>query len=103
MSATDGGPCDAGMARRTRRLWTDEEKPSIGFQAAAPGVLVARVGLRYTVTANLIFKGLRDPRDVAAAAPRACQTKVDTGFVARHAEKQKVRVCLAILSSPDRL
>ena len=36
-------------------------------------------------------------------SPRACQTKVDTGFVARHAEKQKVRVCLAILSSPDRL
>ena len=28
---------------------------------------------------------------------------MDTGFVARHAEKQKVRVCLAILSSPDRL
>ena len=36
-------------------------------------------------------------------AYRACQTKVGTGFVARHAEKQKVRVCLAILSSPDRL
>ena len=28
---------------------------------------------------------------------------MDTGFVARHAKKQKVRVCLAILSSSDSL
>ena len=33
----------------------------------------------------------------------ACPTKVDTGFAARHAKKQRVRVCLAILSAPDRL
>ena len=50
------------MARRTRRLWTDEEKRSICLQTAAPGVSVAQVALRYAVNANLIFKWLRDPR-----------------------------------------
>ena len=50
------------MARRTRRLWTDEEKLSICLQTTAPGVSVAQVALRYTVNANLIFKWLRDPK-----------------------------------------
>lgn len=50
------------MARRTRRLWTDEEKRSICLRATAPGVSVAQVALRYTVNANLIFKWLRDPK-----------------------------------------
>ncbi|MFN4061908.1 MAG: IS66-like element accessory protein TnpA [Paracoccus hibiscisoli] len=50
------------MARRTRRLWTDEEKRSICMQTTAPGVSVAQVALRYTVNANLIFKWLRDPK-----------------------------------------
>ena len=49
------------MARRTRRLWTDEEKRSICLQTTAPGVSVAQVALRYPVNANLIFKWLRDP------------------------------------------
>ena len=58
------------MTRRTKRLWTDDEKWSICFQTAAPGVSVAQVALRYAVNANLIFKWLRDPRyapDPAAA------------------------------------
>lgn len=53
------------MARRTKRLWTDEEKRSICFQTAAPGVSVAQVAQvarRYAVNANLVFKWLRDPR-----------------------------------------
>ena len=50
------------MARRTRRLWTDEEKRSICLQTTAPGISVAQVALRYTVNANLIFKWLRDPK-----------------------------------------
>ncbi|MDO9526585.1 MAG: transposase [Gemmobacter sp.] len=50
------------MARRTRRLWTDEEKRSICLQTIAPGVSVAQVALRYAVNANLIFKWLRDPK-----------------------------------------
>ena len=56
--------------RRTRRLWTDEEKRSICQQTVAPGVSVAQVARRYAVNANLIFKWLRDPRyapDVASA------------------------------------
>ena len=60
------------MARRTKRLWTDEEKRSICFQTTAPGVSVAQVARRYAVNANLIFKWLRDPRFApeAAAGPR---------------------------------
>jgi len=50
------------VARRTKRLWTDEEKLSICFQTAAAGVSVARVARRYAMNANLIFKWLRDPR-----------------------------------------
>ena len=50
------------MARRTKRLWTDEEKRTICFQTTAPGVSVAQVARRYAVNANLIFKWLRDPR-----------------------------------------
>jgi transposase len=51
-----------GVARRTKRLWTDEEKRSICFQTTAPGVSVAQVAQRYAVNANLIFTWLRDPR-----------------------------------------
>ena len=50
------------MARRTKRLWTDEEKRSICFQTTAAGVSVAQVARRYAMNANLIFKWLRDPR-----------------------------------------
>jgi transposase len=56
------------VARRTRRLWTDEEKRSICLQTTTPGVSVAQVALRYTVNANLIFKWLRDPKYRPGAA-----------------------------------
>ena len=50
------------MARRTKRLWTVEEKRSSCLQTTAPGVSVAQVARRYALNANLIFKWLRDPR-----------------------------------------
>jgi len=50
------------MARRTKRLWTVEEKRSICLQTTAAGVSVAQVARRYALNANLIFKWLRDPR-----------------------------------------
>jgi transposase len=50
------------VVRRTKRLWTDEEKRSICYRTAALGVSVAQVARRYAVNANLIFKWLRDPR-----------------------------------------
>lgn len=50
------------MARRTKRLWTVEEKRSICLQTTAPGVSVAQVARRHALNANLIFKWLRDPR-----------------------------------------
>jgi len=62
VSTIDSGHYGDGLARRTKRLWTDEEKRLICFQTAAPGVSVAQVARRYAVNANLIFKWLRDPR-----------------------------------------
>jgi transposase len=53
------------MARRTKRLWTVEEKRSICLQTTAPGVSVAQVARRYALNANVIFKWLRDPRFAA--------------------------------------
>jgi len=72
VSTIDSGHYGDGVARRTKRLWTDEEKRSICFQTTAPGVSVAQVARRYAVNANLIFKWLRDPRfapDPASALP----------------------------------
>jgi transposase len=74
VSAIDSGHYGDGVARRTKRLWTDEEKRSICFQTAAPGVSVAQVAQRYAMNANLIFKWLRDPRyapDPGLALPRS--------------------------------
>jgi transposase len=62
VSTIDSGHYGDGVARQTKRLWTDEEKRSICFQTTAPGVSVAQVARRYAVNANLIFKWLRDPR-----------------------------------------
>jgi transposase len=50
------------MTRRTKRLWTDEEKRSICLQTTAPGVSVAQAARRYAANANMIFKWLRDHR-----------------------------------------
>ena len=71
MSTIDSGHYGDDVARRTKRLWTDDEKRSICFQTAAPGVSVAQVAQRYAVNANLIFKWRRDPRYAPppAAAP----------------------------------
>ena len=74
MSTIDSGHSGDGVVRRTKRLWTDEEKRSICFQTTAPGVSVAQVARRYAVNANLIFKWLRDARyapDPALIAPPA--------------------------------
>jgi transposase len=57
------------LARRTKRLWTDDEKRSICFQTSAPGVSVAQVARRYAVNANMVFKWLRDPRYAPEPVP----------------------------------
>ena len=57
------------MTRRTKRLWTDEEKRSICLQTTAPGVSVAQVARRDAMNANMIFKWLRDPRYTPEAGP----------------------------------
>jgi transposase len=67
----DGGHYGAGVARRAKRLWTDEEKRSICYQTVAPGVSVAQVARRYAVNANMVFKWLRDPRYAPAAMASA--------------------------------
>ncbi|WP_245760326.1 IS66-like element accessory protein TnpA [Roseivivax halotolerans] len=71
----DSGHCGVFMARRTKRLWTDEEKRSICVQTKAPDVSVAQVARRYSMNANLIFTWLRDPRyapDASADPYAAC-------------------------------
>ena len=61
------------VVRRTKRLWTDEEKRSICLQTTAPDVSVAQVARRYALNANMIFKWLRDAR----YAPGSAQGAVD--------------------------
>ena len=61
------------VARRAKRLWSDEEKRSICLQTAAPDVSVAQVARRYALNANLIFKWLRDAR----YAPGSAQASAD--------------------------
>ena len=61
------------VVRRTKRLWTDEEKRSICVQPTAPDVSVAQVARRYALNANMIFKWLRDAR----YAPGSAQGFVD--------------------------
>ncbi len=61
------------VARRTRRLWSDDEKRSICLQTTAPDVSVAQVARRYGLNANLIFKWLHDPRFAPGAAQSAAQ------------------------------
>ena len=61
------------VVRRTKRLWTDEEKRSICLQTMAAEVSVAQVARRYALNANMIFKWLRDAR----YAPGSAQGAVD--------------------------
>ena len=61
------------VVRRTKRLWTDEEKRSICLQTTAPDVSVAQVARRYALNANMIFKWLRDTR----YAPRSGSVVTD--------------------------
>ena len=61
------------VVRRTKRLWTDEEKRSICVQTTAPDVSVAQVARGYALNANMIFKWLRDAR----YAPGSAQGAVD--------------------------
>ena len=64
------------VVRRTRRLWTDEEKRSICVQTTAPDVSVAQVARRYALNANMIFKWLRDARYVPGSAQGAVDAPV---------------------------
>jgi len=50
------------VVRRTKRLWTGEEKRSICLQTTALDVSVAQVARRYALNASMIFKWLRDAR-----------------------------------------
>jgi transposase len=70
------------MTRRTKRLWTDEEKRSICLQTTAPSVSVAQVARRYAMNANMIFKWLRDPRYTPEAGSGVPATTADVaGFL----------------------
>jgi hypothetical protein len=56
------------VVRRTRRLWSDDEKRWNCLQTTAPDVSVAQVARRYGLNANLIIKWVRDPWFAPGAA-----------------------------------
>jgi len=64
------------VVRRTKRLWTDEEKLSICVQTTAPDVSVAQVARRYALNANMIFKWLWDARYAPGSAHSAVDVPV---------------------------
>ena len=64
------------VVRRSKRLWTDEEKRSICLQTVAPDVSVAQVARRYALNANMIFKWLRDARYVPGSTQGALDAPV---------------------------
>ena len=80
------------VARRAKRLWSDEEKRSICLQTAVPEVSVAQVARRYALNANLIFKWLRDarfaPGQVRGAADTPCFLPVE---IVEHARREEPR------------
>lgn len=82
------------VARRTRRLWSGDEKRSICLQTAAADVSVAQVARRYGLNANLIFKWVRDPRFAPGAGQSAAQAPcflpVEIVDHARHEEPRPV-------------
>lgn len=82
----------APMVRRTRRLWSDEEKRSICLQTSAPDVSVAQVARRYAMNANLIFAWLRDarfaPEEGQAAADAPCFLPVE---IVAHVHREEER------------
>ena len=81
------------MVRRTRRLWSDEEKRSICLQTTAPDVSVAQVARRYAMNANLIFAWLRDPRfapaEAQAAADAPCFLPVEIVAQVHHEDERR--------------
>ena len=64
------------VVRRTKRLWTDEEKRSICLQTTAADVSVAQVARRYALNANMIFKWLRDTRYAPGSASVVANTPI---------------------------
>ena len=80
------------VVRRTRRLWSDEEKRSIFLRTTAPDVSVAQVARRYAMNANLIFAWLRDarfaPEEAQAAAETPCFLPVE---IVAHAHREDER------------
>lgn len=81
-----------GVARRTRRLWSEDEKRSICLQTMVPEVSVAQVARRYELNANLIFKWLRDarfaPGSIQSVGDGPCFLPVEIVGGAAHAEKR---------------
>lgn len=97
MSTIDSGHYGDCVARRAKRLWTDEEKRSICFQTTAPGVSVAQVARRYAVNANLIFKWLRDARYAPDTASEPLPS-VEPRFLPVEIVAEPRRVCRRLIS-----
>ena len=91
-----------GVARRTKRLWTDEEKRSICLQTTAPDVSVAQVARRYAQNANMIFKWLRDARCASGSAQGAVDAPIFLPVeIVNPARSEVARAVLPASTLPD--
>jgi transposase-like protein len=63
-----GSTLNATGGRRSRRSWSDEDKPRIVDEAVVPGASVADIARRYGVNANLVFNWRKAARASSSAA-----------------------------------
>ena len=61
-----GSTLNATGGRRSRRLWSDEDKQRIVGEAVVPGASVADIARRHGVNANLVFNWRKAARAAAA-------------------------------------
>ena len=71
----------AGKKGQKNRFWSDDEKGLICAQTRMAGVSVAQVARRYSMTANLIHKWLRDPRFAGDVSDDVLEIDEAPGFL----------------------
>jgi len=65
--------------RRSRRLWSAEEKQQIVAEAVLPGASVADIARRHGMNANLVFNWRKNARAAAAAERNALAAPFQAG------------------------
>ena len=93
-----GSPIPTAVAKRRRRLWSDNEKRRIVAETLCPGASVADIARRHGMNANLLFNWRRTARAVLglhwhAGICGARTTRPDVGAVGQRLHSDG-RVCL---------